>query len=334
MLLHAASARRRRRPRRATRFVETFVDRVLETAERSRRPTSGADGRVARSSLRGAQLLLRAALLYLTASGAAAWATALAARWRRCPARRRARPDRLHRRRQRRRLFPRRAPCRTRRPPSGRASSARSGTRRPSRWCSSRRRRRAGRRPLARRRRVRARVRQLRRGAGRRRARRRRGRRRARRALPRASAGTSCSAAAPRVALAVPAAGWEEAMLGFVMNGTAAEDDLSPTRRIVAARDVAAAAARVPLPGLETRAELGSLGTIRANATSSGWLLIDGVYFELPCSASTRRSSCWRRLVDACPRPEPSRGRRARGPGGCGGRRRSSSSHVVRRPLP
>ena len=87
------------------------------------------------------------------------------------------------------------------------------------------------------------------------------------------------------VALAVPAAGWEEAMLGFVMNGTAAEDDLSPTFVTESSlpADVAAAAARVPLPGLETRTELGSLGTIRANATSSGWLLIfDGVYFELP----------------------------------------------------
>ena len=86
------------------------------------------------------------------------------------------------------------------------------------------------------------------------------------------------------VALAVPAAGWEEAMLGFVMNGTAAEDDLSPTiHESSLPADVAAAAARVPLPGLETRTELGSLGTIRANATATGWLLtFDGVYFINP----------------------------------------------------
>ena len=83
MLLHAASARRGAAVDHGAldeKFVETFVDGVVETAERSRRPIkwSGATRR-AFVALEGAQLLLRAALLYLTASGAAAWATALAA---------------------------------------------------------------------------------------------------------------------------------------------------------------------------------------------------------------------------------------------------------------
>ena len=83
MLLHAASARRGAVVDHAAldeKFVETFADGVLETAQRSRRPIKWSGGtRRAFVALEGAQLLLRAALLYLTASGAAAWATALAA---------------------------------------------------------------------------------------------------------------------------------------------------------------------------------------------------------------------------------------------------------------
>ena len=85
------------------------------------------------------------------------------------------------------------------------------------------------------------------------------------------------------VALTVPDGAADATVwLGFVTNGTAADDGLVPVApfNLDGAKT---AAARVPLPGLDTRTELGSLGAIRANATASGWLLtFDGVYFELP----------------------------------------------------
>ena len=294
MLLHAASARRGAVVDHAAldeKFVETFVDGVLATAERSRRPIkwSGATRR-AFVALEGAQLLLRAALLYLTASGAAAWATALAAHEAALPL-----PGGAQG------LIAFTAVVNAvgaflslvalavpHAPPAERPRLLRSlgyasavamvlflaaaaaqavalsrGAAECALACGS-----CGEEPGG--------------GGG-----------------AAAAWQEACAASAPAcecgyellgrrseaVALAVPAAGWEEAMLGFVMNGTAAEDDLSPTpcHESSLPADVAAAAARVPLPGLETRTELGSLGTIRANATSSGWLLIfDGVYFELP----------------------------------------------------
>ena len=311
MLLHAASARRGAVVDHAAldeKFVETFADGVLETA--ALRGGDQVERRTRRAfvALEGAQLLLRAALLYLTASGAAAWATALAAH-------------------EAAMLLPggaqgliaftavvnavgafsrsSRSPCRTRRRRAA-APPRSSGTRRPSRWCLPRRRRRAGRRPLARRRRVRARA----------------------------------AAAARSRAAAEAAAAWQEACgerARLRMRVRAARPPLRGRRahrarrrgrrhrvarvrheRYGGGRWVGSRCTIQPrrrkdgggaraAPGLETRTELGSLGTIRANATASGWPSLDGVYFGLPLlGLYSAPRAVGRRVVDArAARPEP-----------------------------